>query len=299
MEPKPEHLPVRAVRLADGTELAYADQGRGPVNLLFIHGLGSYLQVWVKNIPDLADEYRCLAPDLPNYGNSTKGDYPFSMAFFAQKLDDFCQALGLNQVILIGHSMGGQIAIQLALDHPEMVEKLILLAPAGFERFEQSDREWLINTFQPETLYRQSPRQVEQHFDLNFHGGKMPEEARFMYLDRLDLMQQQDAFSRYCHMVSANIRAMLKEPVFDRLSRLSMPVLVLFGREDALIPNKQLHPRLTPTIVAREGTSRIPRARLRLLSPCGHFIQWDCASAVNREIRAFVGTAFRSTQQDL
>ena len=99
--------PIQKIEIDPGIEIAYMDEGEGPYTLLFIHGLGSYAPAWNKNLGELAEKYRCIALDLPGYGQSEKGDYPFSMAFFAEAVEAFIDSLGLENIVLVGHSMGG------------------------------------------------------------------------------------------------------------------------------------------------------------------------------------------------
>ena len=98
---------TKKIALPDGVEIAYVDRGQGPFTLLFVHGLGTYLKAWQKNLDSLSGQYRCIALDLPGYGKSGKGDYAFGMSFFASHLQAFCEALDLQNVVLVGHSMGG------------------------------------------------------------------------------------------------------------------------------------------------------------------------------------------------
>lgn len=272
--------------LPNGTKIHYTDSGKGPTTLLMVHGLGSNLRAWDKIIPQLSTEYRCIALDLPGYGKSDNGGYPFDIPFFAETLLLFKQALKLRQPILIGHSMGGQISILSTLQAQEHFSGLILLAPAGFERFNTAAREWLRTFYQPELLRATPVHQIERNFHANFY--QFPQDAQFMINDRLALRADTEAYALYCNMIPKCVMGMLDHPVFDRLPEIQLPTLVLYGKEDALIPNKIINPGLTTEKVAREGASQLPDARLYLLSKCGHFIQWECADEVIAHIHAFL-----------
>lgn len=76
---------THSVELPSGIELAYIDEGRGELTLLMLHGLGSNLQAWTKNVEDWKGDYRCIALDLPNYGKSGRGDYSFTMSFLLRR----------------------------------------------------------------------------------------------------------------------------------------------------------------------------------------------------------------------
>ncbi len=279
---------VKMAHLPDAVSVAYTDEGEGEHTLVFLHGLGSYLKGWKKNVDELRHDFRCIALDFPGYGKSSKGNYPYGIRFFAQTIARFIRLLGLRNVTLIGHSMGGQVAIALASRPASGLGKLVLIAPAGFETFTETERIWIRSLYSPALLKNMPQDQLIRNFEVNFK--RFPEDARFMIDDRL-MMRGTPAYDLYCELIPLCVNSMLDEPVFDLLPSIRIPALVLFGENDMLIPNKLLHPQLSSVAVAETGASRIPHARLELLRPCGHFAQWECAPAVNRSIRSFVKEA--------
>ncbi len=131
---------VQTIKGYNGCEIAYVDEGTGTQTIVFIHGLATYSMCWAKNIEKLKNKYRCIAIDLPGNGLSDKRDHKYDMHFFAKVLIDFIGRLGLTNVCLAGHSMGGQIAMHAVLEVPSCADKLVLCAPAGFERFTPMER---------------------------------------------------------------------------------------------------------------------------------------------------------------
>ncbi|HMQ46976.1 MAG TPA: alpha/beta hydrolase [Saprospiraceae bacterium] len=258
--------------LGDEVRIAYVEKGRGDRVLLFIHGLGSNFKGWSKLVEDLKNDFRCIAIDLPGYGYSDKKDYPFGIPFFSRQIIHFIQALGLRDVYLVGHSMGGQIAVDAVLKAPELFRKLILLAPAGFEVFNDTDRQWVQQLYQPQVIKGISTTQIKLNFKANFYH--FPKEAHFMIEDRLHLRKQGD-YDYFCRMISACVSGMLATPVFDRLEQLTLPTLAVYGEKDQLIPNKFLHPTWTTRKVAEAGTAQIPGSQLHLIPKCGHFVPWE------------------------
>jgi pimeloyl-ACP methyl ester carboxylesterase len=279
---------TKTISLSDTVSITYVDEGEGPETLVFIHGLGSYLPAWRKNIAELSKRYRCIALDLPGYGKSSRGEYPFDMTFFADQVSQFLQQLSLKKPTIVGHSMGGQIALTLALQQPEGVGRLVLVAPAGFEKFTDQERAWFRQVYTPAVVRATPPPQIERNFALNFHKSEFPEDAHFMYQDRLRMRADTALYEAYCEMIPQCVQGMLQEPVFDRLPDVKQPTLVLYGRGDLLIPNTLLHPDLTTEEVARAGHQKMPGSQLKLLDACGHFVQWECAEAVNTAIQSFV-----------
>lgn len=265
--------------------LAYTETGKGPRTILFLHGLGSNRKAFQRNLEGLKDHFRCISVDLPNYGDSPKGDFPFSMAFFAEEVYRFIRENKLRPLALAGHSMGAQVALYLAHRYPEALEWLILLAPAGFETFTPAEGKIVESWYTPEILRAITPEQLRFNVALNFY--RFPPEAEYMIQDRLQLMNSPD-FEGYVQMIPRCVRAMLQEPVFDLLPAIPHRTLVIYGLQDALIPNRVIHPLLSVEAVANQGYQKLRRAELMLLHECGHFPQWEAADTVNHAIRKFV-----------
>jgi pimeloyl-ACP methyl ester carboxylesterase len=116
-----------------GHTFSYADSGSGPV-LLFIHGLLGSQRQWAHLVDRLDDDHRVIVPDLFGHGDSAKplGDY--SLGAHAATLRDLLDRLGIEQVTLVGHSLGGGIAMVFSYLFPERVERLVLVASGGLGR---------------------------------------------------------------------------------------------------------------------------------------------------------------------
>lgn len=272
--------------LPDGKKVAYLDRGKGDYTLLFIHGLGSNLKSWDKNIATLSNHYRCIAIDLPGYGHSTGRDYAYNMSFFADAVRAVIKKLKLRKVVLVGHSMGGQIALTEVLRNSKHIKKLVLLAPAGIETFTDKEKMMLKNVYTPEILMNIPEAQIRKNFEINF--VKFPADAEFMIDDRLAL-RQTPAYADYCRMIPKCVAGMLDEPVFERLGQVKLPTLVIYGENDLLIPNRILHPALTTKQVAELARERIASSKMELAPASGHFVQWEGDAFVNEAIIRFLG----------
>jgi pimeloyl-ACP methyl ester carboxylesterase len=276
---------LKKLKLSNGCEVAYMDEGRGTETLLFIHGLATYGRCWRNNIDQLKTRYRCIAIDLPGNGFSDKADYPYSISFFAGCVFDFIRHAGLKNVTLVGHSMGGQIAMTLLLNEPTAAKKLVLCATAGFETFNAFEKNvysstlGILNYFTTDEMnLRDSIRNSFYHY---------PAQADDMIKELVDIINSYPP-KGYKTMLEGCIKGMLNETVFDRLQDIKQPTLVLFGDRDALVPNRLLHPTTTKAI-AEQGIKKMPNATLKMLPQCGHFLQWEQAKIVNEEIEKFVG----------
>jgi pimeloyl-ACP methyl ester carboxylesterase len=113
-----------------GHLVTYAKAGAGPV-LLLVHGMGGGYQNWREVIEPLARRYTVIAPDLPGHGTSAAGSGDYSIGALAVGLRDLLLALGHERATLVGHSLGGGIAMQLAYQFPELAERLVLVSSGG------------------------------------------------------------------------------------------------------------------------------------------------------------------------
>lgn len=277
-------FPVNTLMLESGQEIAYSDVGEGEKTLVFVHGLGSYSPAWQKVIVHLTDQYRCIAIDLPGYGKSGETVLPVSMSGYANVISELVEKLELGNVILAGHSMGAQIVMTCVLETATDVEGLVLLAPAGFERFTEAEAISMLGYISPEGLFATSAEDLKPRFSVNFYGNVLPGDATFMYEDRVALKQDSGRYMTYCQMYADCVKAMLNGPVADRLAEIDIPVLTMYGEDDILIPNRFYHPILTTQGVGETGISDLPSGTLLMLPECGHFVLWDQAAKVSEAI---------------
>ena len=113
-----------------GRPVTYAHAGKGPV-LLLIHGMAGDFQNWQAVIEPLARHHTVIAPDLPGHGGSAPGGGDYSLGALAAGLRDLLAALGHDRATLVGHSLGGGIAMQFAYQFPELTERLVLVSSGG------------------------------------------------------------------------------------------------------------------------------------------------------------------------
>ena len=113
-----------------GRPVTYAQAGSGPV-LLLVHGMGGGYENWREVIGPLARNYTVVAPDLPGHGASAPSSGDYSVGALAVGLRDLLLALGHEHATLVGHSLGGGIAMQLAYQFPELAERLVLVSSGG------------------------------------------------------------------------------------------------------------------------------------------------------------------------
>ncbi len=266
--------------------MAYTEKGESDTSLLFIHGLGSNRYAWLGNFKYFSDKYHCIAIDLPNYGDSPKASHSFSIDFFKECVTDFCIEKALKKVVLIGHSMGAQIAVHLAVDKPGLYQKLILLAPAGIETFNDFEKQWFKQIYKPELMFSATEDQIKSNFESNFvYFG---EEAQWMLNERLSFMRHKEEYFNYCKMICKCVLQMLEAPSLPLLSKLLQPTLALFGAKDLLIPNKLIHPSNSIDQLIADMNKLIPLCKTLKIETAGHFVQTDQKLLVNKAIQDYL-----------
>ncbi|MCP3136779.1 alpha/beta fold hydrolase [Pyxidicoccus xibeiensis] len=289
-------LPDTAAQLGLATvpEVAYVDMpatSPDAKTIVFVHGLGSYLKFWRSQLDAFHQQgYHVVAVDLPGFGKSDKpGSFPYTMEAMADVVRELVRGLGVDKPILAGHSMGGQTSLSYAIRYPDELSALVLVSPAGFEKFSWKEKAWFERVMStefiktaPEAAIWGSVRQG------NFMHWRP--ELDWLIEERVRLAKSPE-FDSYAY---ANVRTVKglahNDFVRDNLHRVTVPTLIVYGTDDRLIPNPFLHGGEARDIM-EYGASRIPGARLVPLQGCGHTVQLDCPARFNEVVLPFVSDA--------
>ena len=125
-------MPAERITL-HGHDVHYRREGWGPP-ILLIHGIAGSSQTWEDVVPFLSDRHTVVAPDLLGHGDSAKPRGDYSLGAYASAIRDLMRAIGHDRVSVVGHSLGGGVAMQLAYQFPEMCERLVLVSSGGLGR---------------------------------------------------------------------------------------------------------------------------------------------------------------------
>lgn len=274
-------------RLVYGVDVAYIDEGpKDAPTVVLIHGLSSWMGFWEYQVADLAKDHRVLALDLPGFGASGRPDAPFTPPWFAGIVDGWLGALGVDHAVIVGHSMGGQVAMTLALEHPARVSGLVLSAPAGIEVFKPGAARWMKTWWHEERALEATPDELRGTFYNAVFNRRDAGVDRL--LEERVRTGKDPSFRGTAVAVSRAIAGMVNHPVHDRLGEISQPVLLVFGTDDHMIPNPVFTGGATRAI-AEEGHRLLKGSQLVMLHGAGHTVHHDDPEGFNLAVRSFLG----------
>jgi pimeloyl-ACP methyl ester carboxylesterase len=245
-----QSLPPRQTVVVHGQKIAYYEAGKGTVVIL-IHGLGGDSRHWAANIDPLSRNFHVFALDMIGYGQSDKPLMFYTIETFADYLHGFLKALKIPRASLAGHSLGGWVALDFAIRHPQIVDKLVLIDAAGLRPE--------INLKMPaDGPKRLSILNVDWFFD--FIAANKEWAA-------VDLGP--NAFERHLengdsYTIASSVAAMATGKEFEdaKLGKVHVPTLIIWGRQDILIPlsyGERLARGIAGSqLVVLDGTGHIP-----------------------------------------
>ncbi|MCK9425025.1 MAG: alpha/beta hydrolase [Ignavibacteriaceae bacterium] len=271
-------------KVLSNPSISFIDEGHGKQTIVLVHGLASNAGFWRYNISELAKQYRVIAVDLPGYGKSQKDYYLYNMSFFADQIKRLVDELKIDKFIYVGHSMGGQVGINFAMRFPDRLEKLVLASPAGFEEFEQGEGDWLRSVMTVSGVKKTSEEGIRRNLAMNFY--KWSDKWEWMVEERVRMAKAKE-FDDFSYAVVRSVNGMLDEPTWDKLNKVSVPTLVIFGKYDGLIPNPYLNPGRTSDVFD-SGAKTIPNCTLHQMDNCGHMLQIEKQEEFNETVLDFL-----------
>lgn len=270
--------------------------GRGPA-ALFIHGIGSsgYME-WRRNLEPAAARHRVYAPDLPGYGRTDKPHTRYTVPYFARFIVRYMEEVGLRSAALVGASLGGRIALEVALEEPRLVSKLALVNTLGFGRpkVQMTQMAYGLVTvprvgeaamrFARDALSWASPKVIRRVVG-RFAGSSadLSQTLDDEYLADLREMYAEDGFhSAYLSTIRSLVRprALLggHHDVTRRLNELKIPVQLIWGADDPLFPVAH----------AERAQEMIAACKLAVIKGAGHTPQAERPEEFNLVLNRFL-----------
>jgi pimeloyl-ACP methyl ester carboxylesterase len=256
--------------LLHGHRVSYRTAGSGPVVLL-VHGIAGNSEQWADVAPILAEDYTVVAPDLLGHGNSAKPVGDYSLGAYAVSLRDILIALGHRRATVVGHSLGGGVAMQFAYEYPVFCERMVVVSSGGLGREVHPllraatlpGAELVLPLIASERVLGLGGALGQMLSSVGLRAGPDIAEMARGYASLGDA----EARSAFLHTVRAVIDYNgQRVSAADRLYLSSMlPSLIIWGRRDPLIP----------AVHGEEAHRLMPDSRLEIFEDAGHFPQLD------------------------
>ena len=251
--------------------LFYRTGGDGKPVIL-IHGIGASSQIWARNLDPLARNYQVYALDMIGFGRSERSRPAYTVADHVNCLRDFMSHLKIEKTSLIGHSMGGLIALDFCLAYPEMVDKLILADSVALVNSKKSLTERLICTpmlGELSVIFRS--KLILKTFmakEFYYHPERVTDEM-------LDSPMQADRAA-----VLKLTRTIPRTNRREAIKGIKTPTLILWGDQDRVLP--RAHALILQQL--------IPKSQCRIFKEAGHHPQIEAAEEFNQEVSRFLAT---------
>jgi pimeloyl-ACP methyl ester carboxylesterase len=273
-----------------GSRVNYVDIGSGDGSpVVLVHGLGGQWQNWLENIPRLARERRVIALDLPGHGLSEMPSDRISIPGYAGTVDALLEHLGLERVDVVGNSMGGFVASELAIQFPQGVERLVLVSAAGISSASASRAPVLtagriataVTAYTAARHREIARRPITRHFALAFvarHPSKL----------RADFVWEGFIKGTGKPGFDDALRACLEYDFRDRLSEIRSPTLIVWGENDSVVPVRD----------AEEYERLIPDSRKVVMEDTGHVPMAERPARFNDLLLDFLGEAPKPSREE-
>ncbi|MDX2003569.1 MAG: alpha/beta hydrolase [Chitinophagales bacterium] len=260
-----------------GTELHYTEAGQGPTVLL-IHGFGGNFSNFDSLAPKLADSYRVVCVDLPGFGLS---DQPRAEGLLAPLYHEYFNmlfdTLHIDSALVIGNSMGGWMAWELAASHPDKVRKLVLLNSAGYDLDRVKKNLGRLELLDTKLFKLLSARGIPM-FMSNYNAHRI--RAKDAYVNPEEVMLHNALTNREGNFQNlARMANSTELPDTANIQKVACPTLIVWGDDDRIVPVEH----------AQRFKRDIPDSRMLIYEKCGHVPQLEVSGKLAKDIKAFFG----------
>ena len=231
-------------------KIRYLEDGQSDQNLILLHGLGGYAERWLALMPFLSKKYHVFAPDLIGYGQSDKPSVDYTPEFFVKFVFDFMDALGIKKTSIIGTSLGGQIVAECAATQNPIIEKIIMVSPAG--------------------IMKKSTPALDAYTMAALYPTKESAKTAYHMMVGPDKTVSDISIERFVNNMSkpnakmvflSTLLGLKNAPdITEKLQKINVPVLLVWGKEDKLIPFEY----------SEKFASAINNCTLVPMEGCGH-----------------------------
>ena len=239
-------------------ELHVTDHGQSETALVFLHYWGGSGRTWDNVVTRLRNDYRCITPDLPGWGQSTPSRKGYRMPDLAVAVKEMIETLKLDQVVLIGHSMGGKVAQYLAGQQPTWLQGLVLVAssPALPMDLPASQSQAMRTAYD-------SRESIEATLDNMLTATPLAGAVRRQAIA--------DSLGGHAQAKAAWPTGAMHEDISERTSRIDVPTMLLSGERDLVDP---------PDVLSRRLVPYLPNPTFHTIPKAGHLLPLEAASNV-------------------
>jgi pimeloyl-ACP methyl ester carboxylesterase len=253
----------------EGLSLAYTDQGTGQPPLLFVHGFPLSRGAWDKQVEAFSSSHRVLAPDLRGLGESEGSAGTATMDRYAEDLAALLRTWETGPAVLIGHSMGGYVALAFQARFPDLLRGLVLVGTrAGADTPDAAAK----RRATADKVAKEGPGSVIDDMAPKMLAASNPDQAMAKQVRALMAPSRSEG-------VAAALRGMADRP--DRtpgLGGIGVPTLVITGADDTIIPPSE----------SERLAAAIPGAELEIIPNAGHLVAYEQPEAFNRRLKAWL-----------
>lgn len=249
-----------------GLDIHYFTGGKGDP-LVVIHGGGDGARAWLGNMAELAENYTIYVPDLPGFGHSQTMEGDYYIPEFVQFVDAFSQSLGLKSFHLMGHSLGGGIALSYALKFPHKITKLVLVSSMCLGR---EIALWV--RFLSTRVLR---RPIGKVAIAILKGVKWVADLLLVPFEFVH------PFNRASIHLGGRVTTIREQTtvLVHRLSEIMVPTLIIWGAKDPILPARQ----------AYAAAQLIPDCQVKVFEDCGHSVYRQKIPEFSRLLTGFLG----------
>ncbi len=250
----------------NNTKLNVLEAGNGPLTLVFLHYFGGSAMEWQNVMAQLSDTYRCVAVDLRGHGDSSSPETGYSVADMADDVQGLMHAMGIQDFVLIGHSMSGKVALALASRQPAGLQRLLLLSPSPPvpEPISDTDRQEMLETHGQQTAAEETCAKIT---------AKPLSKSVKAQIIADNLRTSKTAWNAWLTLGS-------KENISEQMPSISVPVHIIVGTKDEAI---------APDVQQKMTLPYLPSATLESIDGAGHLLPWETPNELTAFIQRKVG----------
>lgn len=299
MEGYPYPHPVRYLPLTidgEAVRMAYMDvaptrEANGK-SVVLLHGKNFYGAYWENTITALTNAgYRVVVPDQIGFGKSSKPDIAYSFDLLARNTAALLDSLKIPKATIVGHSMGGMLAVRFVLNHSDRVERLVLENPIGLEDYRR--------IVPPQTLEaltegeRKQTPEAYRKYVASYFVSYPPAQYESFVTVRARIAQSGE-FDRWAKSAARTFQMIYEQPVRYEFNAIPVPTLLVIGQSDRTVVGKNLAPpeRLKTAgqypVLGKAAAKDIPNSRLVELPNVGHIPHLEAPAAFHTALREFL-----------